>query len=75
MPSMKQLTKIHPTTEVETTALHSVEPHVAAGKFLALTGPSGCGKSTLLDIAGMLDSPSDGQCVTGRVRQAIRETS
>jgi putative ABC transport system ATP-binding protein len=58
---MKQLTKVYRTTEVETTALRSVDLDLAAGEFLAIMGPSGCGKSTLLNIVGMLDSPSGGE--------------
>ena len=61
MLSLKNLTKVYRTTEVETTALHSIDLHVAAGEFLAIMGPSGCGKSTLLNIVGMLDSPSGGE--------------
>jgi putative ABC transport system ATP-binding protein len=75
MLSMKQLTKVHRTMEVETIALHCVDPHVAAREFLALMRPSGGGKSTLLEIVGMLDSPSGGECVTDRVGQAIWEAS
>ena len=61
MLSLKQLTKVYRTTEVETTALRSVDLDVAAGEFLAVMGPSGCGKSTLLNIVGMLDNPSGGE--------------
>ncbi len=61
MLSLKHLTKVYRTTEVETTALRSVDFDVAAGEFLAVMGPSGCGKSTLLNIVGMLDSPSSGE--------------
>jgi putative ABC transport system ATP-binding protein len=61
MLSLKHLTKIYRTTEVETTALRSVDLDVAGGEFLGVMGPSGCGKSTLLNIVGMLDSPSSGE--------------
>ncbi len=61
MLSLKHLTKVYRTMEVETTALRSVDFDVAAGEFLAVMGPSGCGKSTLLNIVGMLDSPSSGE--------------
>jgi putative ABC transport system ATP-binding protein len=61
MLSLKRLTKVYRTTEVETTALRSVDLEVAAAEFMAVMGPSGCGKSTLLNIVGMLDSPSAGE--------------
>ena len=61
MLSLKHLTKAYRTTEVETTALRSVDLEIAGGEFVAVMGPSGCGKSTLLNIVGMLDSPSSGE--------------
>ena len=62
MLSLKHLTKVYRTTEVETTALRGLELEVAQGEFLANMRPSGCGKSTLLSIVGMVDSPSGGEC-------------
>lgn len=56
----KALTKIFKTEEVETNALNNVNVKIQAGEFVAIMGPSGCGKSTFLNIAGMLDSPTDG---------------
>ena len=61
MLSLKHLTKVYRTTEVETTALRSVDLDIAQGEFVAVMGPSGCGKSTLLNIVGMLDGPSSGE--------------
>ena len=61
MLTLKHLTKVYRTTEVETTALRSLDLEVAQGEFVAIMGPSGCGKSTLLNIVGMLDSPSGGE--------------
>jgi putative ABC transport system ATP-binding protein len=61
MITLKHLTKVYRTTEVETAALRDIDLQVAAGEFMAVMGPSGCGKSTLLNIVGMLDNPSGGE--------------
>ncbi|MDR3081873.1 MAG: ABC transporter ATP-binding protein [Streptomyces sp.] len=42
------------------TALQSCELDVAAGEYVTVIGPSGSGKSTFLNIAGLLDSPTQG---------------
>lgn len=55
------ITKVHRTDEVETTALNNINMEVNAGEFLSIMGPSGCGKSTLLNIIGLMDTPSGGQ--------------
>src|SRR5258708_9978243 len=61
MITVKHLTKIYRTTEVETAALRDINLQVAIGEFIAVMGPSGCGKSTFLNIVGMLDSPTGGE--------------
>jgi putative ABC transport system ATP-binding protein len=61
MLSLKRLTKVYRTTEVETTALRAIDLRIAAGEFVAVMGPSGCGKSTLLNVIGMIDTPSGGE--------------
>jgi putative ABC transport system ATP-binding protein len=61
MITLKHLTKIYRTTEVETAALRDINLEVAVGEFIALMGPSGCGKSTFLTIVGMLDNPTGGE--------------
>jgi putative ABC transport system ATP-binding protein len=61
MLKMQNLSKVFRTTEVETSALDSVDLTIEAGEFTSIMGPSGCGKSTLLNIIGMLDNPSAGE--------------
>jgi putative ABC transport system ATP-binding protein len=63
MLKMQELSKVYRTDSVQTTALDSIDLHIAEGEFVAIMGPSGCGKSTLLNMIGMLDSPSSGSYV------------
>ncbi len=42
------------------TVLQDVSLSVYPGELAAIVGPSGCGKSTLLNIAGMMQSPDEG---------------
>ena len=42
-------------------ALNSVNLNLTQGQCVGLLGPSGSGKSTLLQIAGLLDSPTNGE--------------
>jgi putative ABC transport system ATP-binding protein len=61
MLKMQNLSKVFRASEVETTALDSVDLEITGGEFTSIMGPSGCGKSTLLNIIGMLDNPSGGR--------------
>ena len=61
MIKLINFSRVFRTSDIETTAINSIDLHVAKGEFLAIMGPSGCGKSTLLSILGMLDSPSSGE--------------
>ena len=61
MIRLVDITKVHRTDEVETTALNRINMDVMPGEFLSIMGPSGCGKSTLLNLIGLMDTPSSGQ--------------
>ena len=58
---MQAVSKIFYTDEVETHALEKVDLTIDRGEYICVSGPSGCGKSTLLSIAGLLDTPTEGQ--------------
>lgn len=58
--SIKQLSRIFQTEDVETTALNEVSLEVKKGEFISIMGPSGCGKSTLLNLIGLLDDATSG---------------
>ena len=60
MLEMRQVSKIYRTAMVETHALRSLDLHVREGEFVAVTGPSGSGKTTFLNIAGLLETFTDG---------------
>jgi putative ABC transport system ATP-binding protein len=66
--SLKSVTKVFSTDEVETHALAGIELNVRKGEYVSISGPSGCGKSTLLAILGLLDTPSDGTYVLNETR-------
>ncbi|MGH9482087.1 MAG: ABC transporter ATP-binding protein [Terriglobales bacterium] len=59
--TLKDLTKVFYTDEVETHALSGIHLEIRAGEFVAIGGPSGCGKSTLLSILGLLDTATRGE--------------
>lgn len=58
--TLKDVSKVFLTDEVETHALAGVQMEIHRGEYVSIAGPSGCGKSTLLAILGLLDTPSDG---------------
>jgi putative ABC transport system ATP-binding protein len=60
MITIKNLSKIFQTEEIETKALHEVSITINQGEFVTIMGASGSGKSTLLNIVGLLDSASSG---------------
>ncbi len=60
MITLKNITKIYKTGDIEFKALDDVSFSIADGDFVAIMGPSGSGKSTLMHILGALDSPTSG---------------
>lgn len=58
--TLKNVSKVYRTKEVETLALENVNLKIKEGEFVSIMGPSGCGKSTLLNIIGLLDNPTEG---------------
>jgi len=63
MLSMQNISMIYRTDLVETHALREFSLDVEEGDFVSVTGPSGSGKTTFLNIAGLLESFSDGRYV------------
>ncbi len=58
--TLKDVSKVYRTKEIETLALENVNLQIEKGEFVSIMGPSGCGKSTLLNIIGLLDVPTGG---------------
>src|SRR5690625_7804961 len=60
MLTLTALTRVHGSGAQEIRALDGVQLTVRMGELVAVMGPSGSGKSTLLNLAGGLDTPTDG---------------
>jgi len=58
--SLRGVTRVHGSGPTAVRALAGVDLDVRLGELVAVMGSSGSGKSTLLNIAGGLDSPTDG---------------
>jgi lipoprotein-releasing system ATP-binding protein len=57
---LKSLSKVYGSGETQLTILENASFTLNAGEVVALVAPSGTGKSTLLHIAGLLDTPTEG---------------
>ncbi|AXC50331.1 ABC transporter ATP-binding protein [Paracoccus suum] len=53
----------NPGTPAAVPVLSDLDLSIGRGEVVALVAPSGAGKSTLLHIAGLLDTPDEGQVV------------
>jgi len=58
---MKNINKIFQTADIQTHALRDFNLTVNEGDFLSVTGPSGSGKTTFLNIAGLLETYTNGE--------------
>lgn len=77
--TLKDVSKVYRTKEIETLALENVNLRINEGEFVSIMGPSGCGKSTLLNIIGLLDVPTGGSVtimndVTGKMNDSQLST-
>lgn len=75
MITVRDLSKVYRTEEIETQALENVNLHIDEGEFVSIMGPSGCGKSTLLNLIGLLDAPSTGSIeIDGRRVDGMKDS-
>lgn len=62
---LRGITKIFEQGGETISVLRGASLRVEIGETVALLGPSGAGKSTFLQVAGLLDSPNDGEVIVG----------
>ena len=71
MIELKEVSKIFDTGFNKVNALSNVDIKIDQGEFVAIKGPSGSGKSTMMNIIGLLDRPSHGKYLLGKVRKSL----
>ena len=67
MISLKNVSKIYKTGEIEYRALDGANLEIKDGEFVVILGPSGAGKSTLLNLLGGMDRPTSGKIIVNQV--------
>ena len=73
--SLRNISKVFYTDEIETHALADISLDIQSGEFISISGPSGCGKSTLLSILGLLDAPTTGSYLISDTESASLDLS
>ena len=75
MITVRDLSKVYRTEEIETQALENVNLHIDEGEFVSIMGPSGCGKSTLLNLIGLQAAPTPGSIeIDGRRVDGMKDS-
>lgn len=72
---LKGIQRFFGKKETQVRVLNDVNLKIYSGELVALIGPSGSGKSTLLHLAGLLDTPNNGEIyLDGRLIDARKDT-
>ena len=61
--SLAKVRKVYGGALLGVQALHDIDLQLAPGEIVSICGPCGSGKTSLLNIAGMLDSATEGSVV------------
>jgi len=72
---IRNLCKTYNGSEVQVTAVNSVNLDFSEGEFTAIVGPSGSGKTTLLNMIGGLDTPSMGEIIIAGTNLSLIKAS
>jgi len=68
--SLQRVSRVYQQGGRALCVLNKLNLQLKAGEMVGLLGPSGSGKSTLLQIAGLLDTPTEGDVMIAGVNMA-----